>query len=145
MDRKCITVESVTRDSEEILRHEAMIFGRYLVKRLPDESAVALYVNAVKNRARAMSEREHERLAFIRRRPWALGLVDAGLALLDSTSELRHRIYIMFSILESSPHYHDRFMPVRRRWWYSFAVGATVITGAVRTMAGTIVVKVVVG
>jgi hypothetical protein len=91
-----------------------------------------------------MSEREHKRLTFIRRHPWALGFVDAGLTLVDSASELRHRIYIMFSILESSPRYHDRFLPTRRRWWYSVAVGAIIIVGAIRTITGTILVRVIV-
>lgn len=144
LDRKCIIVKSVTVDSDEVLRREASVFGRYLIRRSPDEPAVTLYVNAVKARARAMSERERKRLAFIRRHPWALGFVDAGLTLVDSESELRHRIYIMFSILESSPRYYDRFLPKRRGWWYSIAFGATIIIGVTRMIIGTILVKVIV-
>jgi hypothetical protein len=144
MDRKCIAVESVTVQTEEVLRREATIMGRYLIRRAPHESAVALYINSVKARAHGMSERERRLLAFIRRYPWALGLVDAGLTLVDSASELRHRIYLMFSILECSPHCHDRFLPIRRRWWYSIAVGATIIAGAAKTIIGIILVKVIV-
>lgn len=91
-----------------------------------------------------MSTRERKRLTFIRRHPWALGFVDAGLTLIDSTSEIRHRIYIMFSILESSPRYHDRFLPVRRGRWYPAVVGATVVAGVVKTVIGTFLVKVIV-
>lgn len=144
MDRKCVIVKSVTVDSDEALRREAGILARYLIRRVPDEPAVTLYVNAIKARSHAMSERERRRLVFIRRHPWALGFVDAGLTLVDSAAELRRRIYIMFSILESSPRYHDRFLPRGRRWWYSAAVGATVIIGAIRTIIGTILVKVIV-
>lgn len=144
LDRKCIIVKSVTFDSDEVLRREASILGHYLVRRSPDESAVTLYVNSVKTRARTMSERERKRLTFVRRHPWALGFVDAGLTLVDSASELRHRIYLMFSILESSPHYHDRFLPIRRRWWYSAAFGGTIILGVTRTIIGSVLVKVIV-
>jgi hypothetical protein len=144
LDRKCIIVKSATIDSDEVLRREASIFGRYLIRRPPDESAVTLYVNAVKARATTLSERERKCLAFIRRHPWALGFVDAGLTLLDSAAELRHRLYVMFSILESSPHYHDRFLPTRRGWWYPIAFGTTVIIGVTRMIIGTILVKVIV-
>jgi hypothetical protein len=98
----------------------------------------------VKARPLTMSERERKRLTFIRRHPRALGFVDAGLTLVDSASELRHRIYIMFSILESSPHYHDRFLPIRRGWWYPTAFGAIIIIGVTRMIMGTILVKVIV-
>lgn len=144
LERKCVIMKGVAVDSDEVLRHEASIFGRYLLNRPPDEPAITLYVNAVKTRGHDVSEREHKALTFIRRHPRALGIVDAGFTLVDSASELRHRIHIMFSILESSPHYHDRFLPIRRRWWYSAAVGATVITGAIKTAIGTILVKVIV-
>lgn len=143
MDRKCIIVKRVIVDSDEVLRCEARVLGRYLVGGPPDEPAVTLYVNAIKTRACALNERERKRLAFIHRHPWALGFVDAGLTLIDSASEIRHRIYLMFSILESSPRYHDRFLPVRRSWWYSTVVGSTVVTGATRTIIGTILVKVI--
>jgi hypothetical protein len=144
LDRKRIIVKSVTVDSDDVLHREASIFGRYLVKRSPDEPAVALYVNAVKTRMRDMSRRDRRRLAFVRRHPWALGFIDAGLTLVDAESEVRHRIYLMFSILESSPRYHDRFLPARRSRWYSIAVGTTVVIGAFRTVVGTILVKVIV-
>jgi hypothetical protein len=144
MDRKRIAVNSTATDSDEVLRREAEILGRYLVKRPLDEPAVSLYVNAVRNTAGVLNERERKRLAFVRRHPWALGLVDAGLNLVDSPAEVRHRIYLMFSILEASPGYHDRFLPVRRRWWFSIAVGATLIAAVARTIVGAIVVKAIV-
>jgi hypothetical protein len=142
MDRKRITVKNASRvDGDEVLHREANILGRYLIKRAPHEAAVSLYIEALGVKPCAMSEREHKRLAFVRRHPWALGLVDAGLAVVDSTSEVRRRIYIMFSILESMPHHHDQFLPVRRKWWFLFAVGLTSVIGVGKTIIGSMLVK----
>ncbi len=44
-----------------------------------------------------------------------VGLLDAGLAVADPHSELRRRLYLMFAILESSPEYHELFLPPRPR------------------------------
>jgi hypothetical protein len=144
IDRNCITAtNSRGRDSDETLRREADIFGHYLVKRAPHEVAISLYINALEVRPHVMSEREHKHLAFVRRHPWALGFIDAGLAMVDSTSEIRRRIYIMFSILESTPHHLDRFLPTRRKWWYSFAIGTTGVVGVCKAMIGSMLVKVI--
>lgn len=144
MGRKLITVKNVSMvDSDEILRREANILGRYLVKRTPHEATISLYIKALEAKPRAMNEHEHKHLAFVRHHPWALGLVDAGLTVVDSTSEVRRRIYIMFSILESTPHHHDQFLPIRRKWWYFFAISITGVIGVGKTMIGSMLVKVI--
>lgn len=142
-DRKYITVEKVSVDSDEILRREANIFGRYIINRVPNEAAVSLYIKALGAEPGTISEREHKFLSFVRRYPSALGFVDAGLAVVDSNSEVRRRIYVMFSILESMPYHHDRFLPVRRKWWYAFAIGVTSVMGFIKIIIGSILVKVI--
>lgn len=134
---------SLKVDGDEILRREADILGRYLVNRAPHETVISLYIKALEARPHAMSAYEDRHLAFVRRHPRTLGLVDAGLALVDSASEIRRRIYIMFSILESTPHYLEQFLPARRKWWYVFAVGATGVVGVGKTIIGSMLVKVI--
>jgi hypothetical protein len=124
-----------------VLRHEAVIFSNYLIGVAPDDPATSLYIKALRYRPGDVSKIDKARLAFVRNNPWMVRFVDSGLALVDPSSEVRRRIYIMFSVLEASPHYHNKFLPARRKWWYIFVVGLIGVKGVLKTAIGAVVVK----
>ena len=59
---------------------------------------------------RLLRERDRRLWALIARTPWLIGPVDAGLAILDPLSPVRHRLYLMLAILEASPDHARCFL-----------------------------------
>jgi hypothetical protein len=104
-------VQREGEDAEE-LRHEARLFGRYLVGRLPPPALLERYVDANRLLLRGPLPRTDTALvAFVRRHPWSVGCLDAAAAWLRPTGLLRNKILILAAILESSPDFADEFLP----------------------------------
>ena len=97
------------------LEAEAKIFADYLVGQTPPTSAIKLYVRALKS-ASAITPYDQKWLNQAVRHPALLGLIDGGLALNHPESEVRRRLYLMFSILEARPEYADKFLPQTGGW-----------------------------
>jgi hypothetical protein len=95
---------------------EAENFGAYILKKKPSEDAINKYIRIVKSRRSDESANPLDKklLGFARKHRWSIGLIDSYLALFKPESEFRHRLYIMFAILESSHEYSDHFLPVKR-------------------------------
>ena len=97
---------------ETALETEARIFGRYLVGRDPGDALVARYVAACGTHFAAPPPADEAAvLAWIRRHPWSVGLLDAASGLLRPGGTLRNRILLMAAILESTPEFADHFLP----------------------------------
>lgn len=97
---------------DSLLEAEARIFGRYLVGRTPAPELVARYCDASRALWQdAPSRGDAQRLAFVRRHPWSVGLLDAAAALLDPTGQLRSKVLVMAAILETTPDHADDFLP----------------------------------
>jgi hypothetical protein len=124
------------------LRQEAGLFGHYLIGKAPTEAAAELYVRAMENFSGTVSRRDERLLGIVRRRPWLLGLVDAGLCWTDGASDVRRRLYVMLSILETAPEFHDDFLPKQRDGWYLLVIGWTGVRAVLRGVAGLVLVKV---
>lgn len=122
---------------------EAERFARYLVGAPADERIRALYARMIARGARTPGRADVALLRFAVRRPRGLGLLDAGLALVDPEAELRRRLYIMFAILEATPENHDRFLPVERGPLYIVAVAAAGLQGLLKGVVGALVVAIV--
>jgi hypothetical protein len=89
------------------LRHEARLFGRYLVGRDPDEQLVERYVRA--NEVHGLgSDRDVE---FAREHPWAIALLDASAGVIGGESLLRKKLLVMTAIVETTPALVDRTAP----------------------------------
>lgn len=139
------TVKNVLKvDDTEILGREAEIFGSYLIHDAPRRDVVDLYIKALTHKPGVQTPQDRRRLDFVRRHPQLLRFVDPGLAVVNPSSEVRRRIYIMFSILEAVPYYHDYFLPKSRKWWYFFVVGLKGVWGLVKTAIGAVLVRAVV-
>jgi hypothetical protein len=74
--------------------------------------------------------------------PFLLPYLDAHDAFFRPNSELRQRLYLMFSILEASPDFADSFLPRKHSTWYIITIGAYGLRGIYRLIVGTVLVKV---
>jgi hypothetical protein len=117
---------------------EATILSRYLVKNRPSSTQLELYKKA----ALRIDTGDAKTLLAALRHPMLLPCLDAHDALFRSSSQLRQRLYLMFSILEASPDFTELFLPRKRSVWYVLAVAGYGIRGVFRLITGTILVKV---
>ena len=98
--------------SDAALAGEARLFGRYLVGREPGEAPVERYVAACRTHfPEAARADDAAVLAWVRRHPWSVGMLDAASGLLRPGGPLRNRILLMAAILESTPEFADHFLP----------------------------------
>lgn len=123
---------------------EAELFGRYLAKDTPSKKIIALYEKAMDRTVGKVSVSDARALAFVCRHSWAIGFVDAGLAIVRPQSEVRRRLYVMFSILEATPEYAMQFLPQDQPWWYIFVVAWAGVKAAAKALLGIALVKVIV-
>jgi hypothetical protein len=66
---------------------------------------------------------------------------DAGLALVDPSSVIRRRLFLMLAVLEASPDFADQFLPRRCPPREALPVAAAAVRGAFRAVVGVILVK----
>lgn len=94
----------------EATPEDARRIARGLIGEDPTTEEAARWRRAVELRALPLATpRERMLWAWARRgEPW-LGWVDAGLALTDPYSPVRHRLYLMLAVLEASPAHLARF------------------------------------
>jgi hypothetical protein len=93
------------------LEAEARLFTVYLVGHVAPTGLVERYVDAIRTLAERTDSRHGGVLAFVRRHPRSLSLLDAASALIDRDGALRSRILVMAAILETSPEFADEFLP----------------------------------
>jgi len=125
------------------LAYEAEILGKYLLKILPSDLAKILYVKAIHSTVTPIHTNDKKLLQFILRNNWSIGLVDSGLALLNPTSEIRRRIYVLYAILESMPEYHSRFLPKQRSPFYLFTIAFAGIRAVTKGIVGSLLIKII--
>lgn len=125
------------------IRNEALTMGRYLLGQPPSPKVIELYERAISNAPTPLTRRDKKLLNFIAKHPWSVGLIDGGLALIDTNSEVRRRSYTMLAITEAMPEYHDYYLPKKRSGWYVLVVAIVGVRGVLRTLAGALLVKVV--
>ena len=123
---------------------DARRIARAILGETPTEDEVTRWLDAVANAALPLSGARDARLWDLARRggPWT-NLVDAGLALLEPYSPVRHRLYLMLAILEASPTHARRFEPRARPALAAvLGLGLRGAWGAARAVLGVAVVSV---
>lgn len=95
----------------DVLRQEAILFGRYLVDREPSRELIDRYVEANQLLFSEDPGFERELLDFARRHPWAIGMLDASAGILGGNSVLRKKLLLMTAILETTPEYVEQTAP----------------------------------
>lgn len=95
------------------LRDEAVRFGRYILGVEPSPALIDRYVKAHATVLHDPPTADDEAiLGFVRAQPWALGLLDAGTAFVKTAPRLRQKLVVMTAILEATPAYAERTLPV---------------------------------
>ena len=87
---------------------EVQCFTRYLIGGEPPAGVAERYALALEKLGLRGGSAA---LDFARRRPWALGPLDAACALLRPDDVLRRRLLALAAILETTPQCAPRFMP----------------------------------
>ena len=124
-------------------RLQSLVFSHYLIRRLPNETAVLLYEATLKDNKTPLSTHDKKLLSFMLRHPATIGPIDAALAITQPQSEIRRRLYVMFSILEAQPDHASLFLSSKRRWWYWLYVLCVGIVAVIKLLVGLILIKVV--
>ena len=128
--------DSATRDLEQ-----GMAFGRYLLGEPPSEDALQLFVRAAATLP-PLDEREARLLAFLLRNRWAIGPVDAALALIRPASPVRGRIFLMLAVLECLPKYVPRFLPATRSPFKHVRMAGHALRALGRALLGMVVLPI---
>lgn len=111
------------QQGDELLwKKEAEVFSRYIIGREPDEQSVNLYIKAQQKLDIAISPRQASKLKFTLRHPSTLPAIDGALAIVNPEHAIRRKLYLMFSILESSPAFYDKFLPRQRPGSYIMTI-----------------------
>lgn len=83
------------------LRTEARVFGRYLVGEAPSDVLVERYCAAT--HAIPDVQTDDVIVAYARRHPWSVSLLDAAAGLTATSSLLRKKLLVMTAIVETTP------------------------------------------
>lgn len=117
------------------MHDEAILLAEYLLDTKPTDRQASLYGRAIKSRPDDLSFEK------AKRHPRLLPYIDAYDAFFRPQSELRGRLYLMFSILEASTSNTDKFLPRQRSKWFMAAVPFIGLRAVWRLLAGTVIVK----
>lgn len=96
----------------EALRHEAVVFGRYLVERELGDALIERYVRGNALLAGLGTPAEHAVVAYARAHPWAIPLLDAAAGIRGERSLLRRKLLLLAAIVETAPELVDATAPV---------------------------------
>jgi hypothetical protein len=127
---------SATTDLEQ-----GMAFGRYLLGAPPSEDALRLFERAAA-RLPPLEDRETRLVAFLLRNGWAIGPVDAALALIRPASPVRGRVFLMLAVLECLPEYAPRFLPATRSQFEPLRIAGHALRALGRALVGMVVLAV---
>jgi hypothetical protein len=117
---------------------EAILLTKYLSKKPPLPDVVTLYEKALQAIPFEFSKKEARIWDFCMRRPWALSLIDAGLAFGQTYHPVRKRIYIMLAILETQPAYNHCFLPKERPVRYNIYIFFLLVKASFKMVGGKI-------
>ena len=121
--------------------NEAQILSGYLIgEKCPDE-VVAHYTEAINKHNAILSNTDYSRWKKMMSSKFYLKLVDSGLAVTNSQSPLRKRIFIMLAILEASPDFTKYFLPQERSIFYLIPLGLRAMLSAAYMVLGILTVK----
>lgn len=126
-----------------ILEKQARLFTRYLINKPANSRVTKVYVHALHNNPPAIEDYDNKLIALVMKQPRLLSMIDAGLPFVRPYSELRRRIYLMLSILESDPEYSEDFLPKQRGLSYILTIGFSGIFALTKAIFGVVFLKVV--
>ena len=94
-------------NEETSIAAEARLLARYLLSVEADADIRRRYAHATRS---LFGDAIDDDVAFVRRHPWSLSLIDAATALIRPRSQVRQRVFVMAALLDTSPRYADLFL-----------------------------------
>jgi hypothetical protein len=121
---------------------EARRLARYLIGEDPLPGEAARYALALDAAALPLERERDRRLwALAMSSTTALGLVDAGLALVDPYSPVRQRVCLMLAVLEASPAHTRHFLSAPYPRAALLGLGLRMAGAALRSAGGFALVR----
>ena len=120
---------------------EAEILSFYLIRQPPSEKEKLLYANAMQKLNVRLSSSEEKQWRFLMKNIWALPFADAALAVKDSSSSIRRKIFLMLAILEASPNHVECFLPKKHSAFHLILLFFVGIRSMTRRMFGFLLLK----
>lgn len=127
----------------QLTSNEVSIFTRYYTKEAAKEEVVCRYQLFLQAHPVAPSNFDTKILKFALNRPWSIGYLDSGLAILSPHSELRRRLYITFALLESDTAYSNLFLAQKRSPFYIIFMFSIGVVAICKVLIGIFLIKVV--
>jgi hypothetical protein len=121
--------------------NEAQVLSRYLIGEKCSDQTAQHYAEAIQKLNATFKESEQKTWDRMIRFTFYLKLVDSGLAVTNPQSPLRKRIFIMMTLLESSPDHVRYFLPQERSIWYLIPLSFKAALSAWFMITGAITVK----
>lgn len=94
---------------------EPIVLSRYLLKVSIAPRESQLYFTGIENGGFELSDFENHVYSHLIKHPFYTAAYDTILSLIWPQSNIRKRLYLMFSILETSPAHADHFLGVHGR------------------------------
>lgn len=126
---------------KETYFHEAEIISRYLLKLSPTGREKLLYAEAMDKLHITLEARELKIWNFVSRNPWALGPVDAALAIKTPHGNVRRKLFVMLAILEASPRHTEYFLARRFSLVEMMLLPLSGVRAALRLAAGIVLIS----
>lgn len=95
--------------------NEPKVLSQYLLKVPISSRESQLYVAGIQDGGFELSDFESQLFTHLIQHPIYSAAYDAILSIIHPQSNIRKRIYLMFSILETTPEHADLFLGVHRR------------------------------
>ena len=127
----------------DFIRREANIFGRYILKKQPNDYCIFLYEQAMQRLNISLDSKEKRILKFILKNIWSIGMIDASLAMFDRNSQIRKKIFVMLAILETSPDYCEYFIPNKASPLYIIYIYIMGCKAILKALAGRLLLKLI--
>lgn len=124
---------------------EAQVLGRYLLGKPIDARSAALYEQALRSRSVVpCGVRDQNILEFALAHPWAIGCLDAALALFGPRgAALRRKLLVMTAVLEVRPEYSDLYLTQSDLPAPLLSLPVIVVKEAVKAAGGWLLLRVV--
>lgn len=123
-------------------KKELPLFTKYILRMaMPSEEMTRLYKKGIVNESKSINERDLAGLKFAIKHPWSIKFLDSGYAIISPSHELRHRLYIIFSLLEASTNYTQYFLPQKRTPLYAVKLGALGCWSLTKAAIGIVIIK----
>ena len=122
------------------LDKDVEVLSKFLVQAEPSALVKILYIDSVKTKVREFNQMEQNLWAFLMRRPQFIDCVDSALALIDRWNPIRHRIYLLNSILEVQPEFTSLYMPIKKTYMSRFGFLFKIFFQFLKIIPGLIII-----